>query len=325
MKILADFDYFGLGNVIREYEYQNKKDNTRAYITYMINRLMSMFEYDGLPDTIPKRMLELYMMVNGHSVIVENDNNLYVCFGGWGGEPNEYYIPQNYIVANPYLNLFKTYTINEDCVLVYNDSMYYGLMPLLKRYATSLVENDLTMYMADINSRIYSLIEALDDKSKVSAEKYIQDVINGEMGVITSNAFLDGVRTSPYGERTNQRMTELIEYEQYMKASFFNEIGLNANYNMKREAITANESQLNDDMLLPLIDDMFNSRKQWIEQVNNMWGTDISIRWGSSWANNELELALELEQLEKDGGVNNESNNSSTGNDGENVSNDDTK
>lgn len=261
----------------------------------MLNRVMTMFEYEGLPDTMPKRMLELYIMINGHGVVIEKDDKLYVCFGSWGGEPNEYYIPQNYIVANPYLKLFKTYTINEDCVLVQNDSMYYGLLPLFKRYASALVENDLTMNMVDINSRLVALIEAMDDKTRASAEKFLKDIEDGKRGVIASTAFFDGVRAQPYGEHNYQRLTDLIEYQQYMKASWYNELGLNANYNMKRESITANESQLNDDMLLPLVDDMFICRKQFCDRINNMFGTDISVNWGSSWEDNRDELALAQE------------------------------
>ena len=190
-------------------------------------------------------------------------------------------------------------------------------MPLFRKYATALVENDLSLNIVDINSRIISLIDAPDDKTKASAEKYLHDVVNGELGVIASNAFLDGVRTSPYGEKSDRRITDLIEYEQYLKASWFNDIGLNANYNMKRESITANESQLNDDMLLPLIDDMMQCRKQWIDVVNNMYGTNITVRFSSSWANNETELELEQELLKKqiEGGEKNEPDNTETHND----------
>lgn len=259
-----------------------------------------MFKYDGLPDTIPQKMIELYIMTNGHSVIVEHEGNLYVCFGNWGGEPNEYYIPTNYIVANPYLNLFKTFTIGEDCVLAHNDSLYYGLMPMFKRYATMLAENDITMRMVDINSRIAALIDAKDDSTYAAAMKYLQDIEKGELGVIASSSFFDGITTQPYGEHNYQRLTDLIEYQQYTKASWFNELGLNANYNMKREAITSNESQLNDDMLLPLIDDMYNCRKLWVEQVNEMFGVEWSVEFASSWEDNmeEIEVAQEIMEAE---------------------------
>lgn len=290
---MADFDFFGLGEVIRTFDFTDKKENLRHYITYMLNRTMKMFEYDNLPDTIPKRMLELYIMINGHSVIIEHEDNLYVCFGSWGGVPDEYYIPTKYIVSNPYLKLFKTYTLGEDAVLVYNDTMYYGLMPMFRRYAMNLVENDLTMNIVDVNSRIVALIEAMDDKTRASALAYLKDIEDGKRGVISSTAFFDGIRAQPYGEHNYQRLTDLIEFEQYTKASWFNEIGLNANYNMKREAITSSEAQLNDDMLPPLVDDMFDCRKAFCENVNDMFGTNISVRWGSAWEDNRKELELQ--------------------------------
>lgn len=295
---MNDFNFYGLGDFITPYDFKNKKDNQTSYIIYMLNRVMKMFEYTNLPDSMPKKMVELYTMVNGHSVVVKYEGKLYVCFGGFAGEPDEYYMPKQYIVANPYLKLFKTYTIGEDCVLLKNDTMMYGLMPLFRRYASALVENDLTMNMVDINSRIAALIDARDDATKVSAEKFLSDMEDGKNGIIASSTFFDGIRAQPYGEHNYQRLTDLIEYQQYMKASWYNELGLNSNYNMKREAITSNESQLNDDMLLPLVDDMLECRQTSWNAVNEMFGTDISVSWGSTWEDNAIELELSQELLQ---------------------------
>ena len=307
---MADYNFYGLGDFIQQYDYTNKRNNIRHHIIYMLDRVMSMFEYDGLPDTMPKKMLELYMMVNGHALVLKHDGNLYVCFGGFSGEPDAYYMPKQYIVANPYLQLFKVFDIGTDCVLVKNDTMMYGLMPMFSKFASALVENELTMNMVDINSRISALIDAPDDATKASAEKYLQDIEDGKSGIIASTAFFDGIRAQPYGEHNYQRLTDLIEYQQYMKASWFNELGLNANYNMKREAITSNESQLNDDMLLPFVDDMFNCRKEQLEQINDMFDTNITIKWSSSWEDNiqELELAQMQERSEIEEGINITSN-----------------
>lgn len=320
------FNFYGLGDFVKHYDFKDKRKNTQSYIVYMLNRVMQMFEYDGLPDTLPKRMIELYTMVNGHSVVVKHNDNLYVCFGGFAGEPDEYYMPKQYIIANPYLKLFKTFTIDEDCVLIKNDSMLYGLMPMFNRYANALVENDITMNMVDINSRVAALIDARDDATKVSAEKFLKDMEDGKNGIIASSAFFDGLRSQPYSEHTYQLLTELIEYHQYMKASWFNELGLNANYNMKREAITADESQLNDDMLLPLIDDMLECRQIAVDKINTMFGTNISVSFGSTWEDNmeELEASQSLLEAQIDnleGGDNDDDDSSkadvSTNDDGE--------
>lgn len=296
--MVNDFNFYGMGDFIKSYDFKDKKANITSYIIYMLNRVMMMFDYNGLPDSIPKKMVELYTMVNGHSVVIKHEGKLYVCFGGFAGEPNEYYMPKQYIVANPYLKLFKTYTIDKDCVLLKNDTMMYGVMPLFRRYATALVENDISMNMVDINSRISALIDARDDSTRVSAEKYLNDIEDGENGVIASSAFFDGIRAQPYSERSIHIMTDLIEYHQYIKASWFNELGLNANYNMKREAIGANESQLNDDMLAPLVDDMLACRVECWDKVNAMFGTNISVDFASTWKDNEQELELEQDLME---------------------------
>ena len=93
-------------------------------------------------------------------------------------------------------------------------------------------------------------------------------------------------------------LTNLIESMQYYKASFFNELGLNANYNMKRESINSGESQLNNDALLPLIDDMLNNRKRCAEEVNKRFGTHITVGFASSWEDNQIELANEQKEQE---------------------------
>ena len=104
-------------------------------------------------------------------------------------------------------------------------------------------------------------------------------------------------------------MTNLIEYHQYLKASWFNEIGLNANYNMKRESINSEEAQLNSDSLLPLIDNMLSCRQQAAEKINAMFGTNISVELSSSWEDNQEELDAELDALENESGKNSEDNN----------------
>ena len=285
----------------RLFDFADKEQALIVYSKYMLNRCLSMFDYDGLPDTIPKRMLELYLMTNGNAAIYKHEGKLYAFVVGLGGVPDEYYRPTVYTIANPYLNLSKNLKIDEECIVIRNDSLMMGLYPLVKKYCTALLENDLSMFITSINSRIASLISASDDRTKQAAEKYIKDIYAGKLGVIAEQAFLDGIRVQPYSTvSSNNIITNLIEYEQYLKASFYNEIGLNANYNMKRESINSNESQLNDDMLTPLIDDMLTCRKEGVEKVNAMFGTNISVKFGSAWEENEIETEQELGKTDEE-------------------------
>ena len=275
-----------------------------AYVLQYLNRLQSMFKYDGLPDTIPQKWLEHYLLVNGSCIFCMDGDDLIVTTGGWGGLPDRYYIPTEYIVSNPYVkeSTRKTYTIGEDCVLIRNDVYAQGIMPLLMRYCTQLVENDVTMNVADILARATLTITALTNKDKESVEQWLKRIRKGEIGAIGELPAMTGnqdrsVNIQPF-QSTASTLTDLIEYHQYLKAGLFNELGLNSNYNMKRESINSNESQLNDDMLHPLIDEMLKMRREALDEVNEMFGTNITVEFDSAWKDNEIENEVAMESMQ---------------------------
>ena len=278
-----------------------------SYIKYYLARLQSMFKYTGLPDSIPSKWLEHFLLVNGQCIFCKNGDDLIVTTGGQGGDPDIYYIPTKYIVANPYVleSTRKTYTIGEDCVLIRNDTYSQGLIPLLTRYCTQLVENDISLNVTDIIARAMLTITAASTQDKESVDLWFKKLRQGELGAIGELPSMVGnndknINITPFRECSSV-LTNLIEYHQYLKASLYNEIGLNANYNMKRESINSNESQLNDDMLTPLIDDMLARRKEALEEVNTMFGTNISVEFNSAWEENEEEHEKALEGVSDEG------------------------
>jgi len=284
----------------------------RSYVSYFLNRLQSMFTWNNLPDTIPAKWLESYLLVNGFCCVIDTSKGLFATNGGMGADPNEYYIPTKFIVTNPHLpegsSSGRQYIVNtldgtDEAVFVRNDTYTVGVMPIITKYCSQMVENDISMNIADIMSRATVVLSAADDPTKASAEKWIKDIIQGKIGIIGETPFLvanqdESLRVNPINTVAGT-LTDLIEYHQYLKAGLFNELGLNSNYNMKREAINSNESQLNDDALHPLIDDMLRCRQEAAEQINKLFGTDISVEFNSAWKENEEENELMLEQMEQ--------------------------
>ena len=282
----------------------DKGELLNSYIKYYLARLQSMFKYTGLPDSIPAKWLENYLLVNGNCAFVMDGDDLIVTTGGWGGIPDRYYIPTEYIVANPYVkeSTRRTYTLGEDCVVMRNDTYVQGIMPQLIKYCSQMVENDITFNTADILSRAMLMITCINDKDKESVELWLKKLRRGELSAMGELPAMAGnqdksINITPF-QQVAGTLTDLIEYHQYLKAGLFNELGLNSNYNMKREAINSNESQLNDDALHPLIDDMLRMRQEGLKEVNEMFGTNISVEFNSAWAENEKENELMLSGME---------------------------
>ena len=308
-----DYDYGTMFGAVSNWDFGDgsqpsslsaKSRRLKSYNMYDLDRTQSMFKWKGLQDSIPEWILEWYLQVNGVNIIFEPEpNKPVICFGGWGGEPNEYYLPTRFIVANPYLNIFREFNIGaDDCVLAKNDTFCMGLIPLLDRYNSQLVENDITFNMADIMLRIQALISADTDATKKSADLMLKQLVNGKFATVATSEFVGNVNVSPLvSGASNTALTNAIEYHQYIKASKYNELGLQSNYNMKRESINSNEAQLNNDVLTPLVDNMLECRQNICKEVNSKFGYNWSVELSSAWLSNKIEEHEELKSINEGG------------------------
>ena len=281
-----------------------------SYFKYMMNKTIRMFEYTNLPETIPQRELELILQVCRFAIFTKVDGDLFVFYGGLGGMPNEYYQPTQAIVTNPYLKYSDVLNLDDyikddgNAVLSWNDSMHIGLFSLNNRYASLLAETDLTLKYQLINMRFNNVLTADDDSTKESLVKMYQDVSDGTgFGIVITKKFMEETNVDKIELRSSHNsvnLKDIIETKQYLMGSWLNELGLNANYNMKREAINESEADLNEDSLLPMIDDMLHQREIMCENLNKKFGTNISVELSSSWKKIRKEIALREEQQEKE-------------------------
>lgn len=290
----------------------DKKTSIYNYMLLMLDRTNQMFEYDGLPDTIPAYMFELYLQLNGHVCVTEVNGDLYAIPGGLGGAPDPYYRDTLYVVANPglgfsasleivnHLKPFGDQDYQGKCVLVRNDTNMRGLFYLCSRYATELAENDVSIRCAQINSRQQTFIKANTDSQIASANAYFDNLEKGKIIAVGDQAFIEGIEATNVSPTASNSIIQLIELQQYLKASWYNEIGLNANFNMKREYLSEEELRASTDILLPLVDDMLRCREDAIDVINSTYGTSISVEKNSAWFNKQEELDTAQEQAQAD-------------------------
>ena len=263
----------------------NKKELVNSYIRYMLNRTQDMFEYKGLPESIPKKNLELYLQTKGFVVIPsKNIDKPVAMYGGLGGVPNEYYMPTIAIVNNPYLKYNESLTIGKDCIVIYNDSTITGLMPMFEKYALLLAECDLSINMINKTNRIDNVIECGDSNTEAAALKFIEDIENGELSHIVSKKFIDESLLKIHSlSKTTDNLLKLIELRNYIESSWYIDLGLNSNYNMKRESLTDSETEVDTYTLTPLIKNMLEERQNGIKRINEKWNLNISVDLGGSW------------------------------------------
>ena len=236
-------------------DYKDKTAAVQMYVRYMLARTSRMFKHNGLPESIPEYVYEMMLQGNGHQIVAEVNGDLYALVGTLSGFPDPYYRAEDYVVANP-----------------------------------GLVENDLSLMMELVTGRGSYIIGAGSDADKLAADDFIAALWRGDLKAVLENRFIDGIKVNPAMTGTSQRLGQLIEAGQYISAKWFNALGLDSNYNMKRESLTANEVDMNSDSLLPLIDDMLECRKEADEKINKMFGLNVSTELSSSWKDNDIQI-----------------------------------
>lgn len=315
---------------VKSFNHLEKAKNISLANEITYNKTMAMFKYHNLPDTIPCYELENLLQKNGFACVAQVEGSLYAFDGGLGGEPDVYYRPTICTVANPALKLTRDFEIDKDCVIVKNDSNMVGLSHTIAKYNTLLAENEITMLIALINSRMNIIFSGADSATKASAEQYLNMIVQGKLGVISDNAFLESLKIQIGSTTRNNVFEDLIRLNQYLKAGLNNAIGLNSNSAMKKERLITAEIDVNNTALYPLIDDMLECRRTAIEKINAMFETDISVELNSSWDYRDLngmsihntESEISLEDIDDNADNGNNENNGDDMNNENNTDND---
>ena len=266
------------------YQITNKRQSLTDYANSIFNRTLSMFEYKNLPDTLPQAELEKQLQANGYAVVFKYNDQLYSsCASLTGQDKSPYNQPTQAIINIPALNFNQTLTINKNCVLIKNDDLQVGLLPSILKHGTLAIENEITMLLADYNARIQTLISAGTDQTIQDAQKYINQIVDGNLSIIGENAFYQDLKTHNPSQNSKENFQDLIAYEQFIKSDLYNELGLSSLNNMKKERLITSEVDSESDQIYPYVDNMFRNRKDGINMVNKLFNGKIKVDFGSTW------------------------------------------
>lgn len=335
---------------------ENKRRMIRDNLDWLLNKTAVMFEYDNLPPTIPPIALERLLQWCGSCVVwrvpstytpvgygasfnvsslvdqTSESGNLYAFKYTLADAPDPYDEPFRVVITSPGFNptISETLEINKDVVIIRNDTNYRGLYNLHKKYAELLAEAEISLRSTLLVLRDQLLFVAKTEKQRRSVEAYMNAREVGKPSFIVANDLGTPLETMLQNTRSNS--VELaVNGLQAIKAAWYNEIGLNPSFSMKREYTSAQEIDTQTDLLMPIIDDMFESRRVGIENVNALFGTNISVRKSSAWQMKEKsidlieqqeEATIALTEAQAEGGLVNHTNGEEGGNNADDKGND---
>lgn len=275
----------------------------------LLNRAVKMFDFKGLPETVNESFLQRELIINGAVGFTEIGGKLYSLRGNYGGMPDEYYLPTQFIIANPILGS-KIIDIGKNGVVMFGstsdrfapyvkdrkqkNNILWGhrgsvLYNYITRTANILQDIDISAQSLLRTCRAMILVSAKDEQKRAAAELTLKRLFDGEPATVFQSDVLESIQFtfSPVANNAAQLLRELAEKYQFYLAEFYHAIGINSNYNLKRERLNTAEVELNDEPLLINIADMLECRQTAADEVNKMFGTQITVELSEEWKRDE--------------------------------------
>lgn len=283
-------------------EEYSMSDLINYYLSYMTSKCLMMFKWNNLPDGMNSYDVEKFTQLKGNTFILYDSkkNRYFILEGSAYDNITWNYEPSKAIIVNPALpelNGIK-YKLGENVVMIRNDYYMLGLYPINEKNAIDVANTDVSLRYAQFNTRFKTLFTSDDDDTKDSINELINKIWRGEKpeAVVTTDLYKKSIEGIKYAESNSNDILQLIELKQYQLANWYIELCVNANYNMKRESLNENEINMNDDALLPFIDQMLQCRKMACDEMNKLFGLNVSVELSSSWRKIHDEIKEELKR-----------------------------
>lgn len=266
--------------------------NVKRLYSFFVGQLYDAVSRVILLDNIPEDNDYDFIMENlimcGHIAAVNTKEGFRLLNGALGGKRNEYYRPTEIIIDNPVLGDIRCVNDKEGKMifLTPHDRLHTppmgfgGLSDLIGSTAQLLADNTSSINVAQINGRVLAVYSAGNQQEAIAAELVLKEMYAGQpYKVIHGQNLLSKFDVNPIASTvTGTMLKELVELRQYIHAQFWNAIGIDANFNMKRERLVSAEVEANATSIKVPISTILSELNAGFDVCNDIFGTNIHAR-----------------------------------------------
>lgn len=296
------FTIKGMGSLVDRGFWDSANNNEFSAI-YYLNRLtelgVSMFEYEDLPESIDPRFIEYTLFYDGKILWSKDDglDELIVTKCSMSGKFNFYRIPYNRRAFAD--NGYQRNLTADNSVVMFNNMLRQPAYPAMVFYAKKLWQIDRTIDTNLNAQKTPLLIEASEDERLTMKNVYMQ--YDGNQPVIygsKSMGLADNIKVfktdAPYlcdklMELKNQTWNEALTY-----------LGISNLNVQKKERLISDEAIRSMGGTIASRQSRLEMRRQAVDEVNKMFGTNISVNFREDYRELDDEFALE-QDTEKSG------------------------
>lgn len=277
--------------VIKNLFYQPMDKMTLYYHFFrtLYNNASKVILINGLPEDADYHFIISQLLLVGKINVFKDKGKVYLLNGNVGGKCDEYYYPTRVLIANPILGSFDlergkeavpVYLTPTDRVLdspLRTNVLPGGMYSLISMCANVLSECITTINTTLMNTRVHAIYTADTDSAAKSAEPILRAIYSGKPYSVVTSELLERLNVNPLSEHgLATTLTETVEVCQYILAMFWNGLGVDMPFNMKRERLVTAEVDKNLQSLIVPVQTILETLNEGFEKANSLFGTSIS-------------------------------------------------
>lgn len=278
------YDYINAYNAGRKPSTVHAKNAaiTWFFKRYLLQKILSVFEFKNLPESWPKDYFLYTLFVFGYiSVINTNKFGVIPQHCSLMGY-DVFYRPTNAVIANPLLKGILQPRIGKECEIIKMQPDYCGCWDIVEVYADMLALAAEGLAGNLVNSKFAYIFGVENKAAAESLKKMFDDIQEGNPAV-----FIDKDLFNEQGDLSVQLLTqnlqqnyiagEILDDMAKIDSRFNTEVGI-PNVNIaKASGVSDSEIQSNNVDTRSKCELWLETMKEGIQKVNEMFGLDISV------------------------------------------------
>ena len=257
----------------------NKSDtvnyNTFAhYYDWLTNMATNIFQWDGLPDTIPEWFIERTLYERGKAIFFKDETLGLLCLPAAGNGTKNVYGEDIAFQANSFGYHF--YVAANEGVLIWNNNTKSPTRDIVRAFAGRLSQTE-RITDTNLNAQRTPVLLVGEEKSILTLKNIYakfeggEPVIFGDKNIMGENPIRAISTLAPY----------IIDKLDIHKQNLWNEaltfLGIKSANTDKRERLISAEVDANDQNIQSNLDIMLNARQRAADAINEMFGTSIVV------------------------------------------------
>ncbi len=300
------------------YDVSNVHEGYYYWFYKFLGFALSIFEYEGLPASIPSRELELLFILQGYATPFYDNHGEPVAIPTNIFGYDRYYTPTTGTYGNAIIPTKRLYFQNntkhaQNAVLMFNNDLqtnvFYlrsdgALLSLIQRYARRMADLESSENIYTVKTRVGFAPVAGRDDVKNSVINFLNKIKIGQFATITDDNIINCFRSVDFGNNTSENLMSYATARDKILEQFFRDIGVKM-ANQKKAQVSQDEVEADEQLLLISIDDMLKTREKGLKDFNEFFGTNATVKINPKYNRATFTEGKATEEKDEKGGQNN--------------------